>query len=353
MIEHNNSQQGIRILFIAAAVVIIIVGIHQAQQVLAMLLASVFLAVIGTPQVHWLERKRIPSAAAVLIVIAGMLVILLMCGVLVGTSIKSLSDALPFYYARLQQHALALTKLLAGFGVAVHSKDLLAHVNPEVVNKWIVGSFAGASSVVSASVVVLLTVSFILFEASSFPIKLRAALGDPRAHFPRFIKLVDDVKRYVVIQTAISLTAGVLIGTWLAIFGVDFAVLFGLLTFLLNFIPNVGSVIALIPIAFLTLIQFGAGRAALVSAGYVVVVFLLGNVVQPRLMGQKLGLSTLVVFLSLLFWGSLLGLIGMVLCVPFTMALKFSLECNEDTRWIATLLGRAPTVKKSPTVSKK
>lgn len=353
MIGHNNSQQGIRFLFIAAAIVIIIAGIHQAQEVLALLLVSGFLAVIGTPLVHWLERKRIPFAAAVLIVIAGMVVILLMCGVLAGTSIKRLSDALPSYYSRLQLQTLALTKLLAGFGIAVNSKDILAHVNPAVVNKWVVGSFAWVSSAVSAFVLVLLTVSFILFEASSFPLKLRAALGDPRAHFPRFIKLVDDVKRYVVIQTAISLTAGVLIGVWLALFGVDFAVLFGMLTFLLNYIPNVGSVIALIPIAILTLIQFGVGRAVLVSAGYVVVVFFLGNVVQPRLMGQKLGLSTLVVFLSLLFWGSLLGLIGMVLCVPFTMALKFSLECNKDTLWIGALLGREPNTKKGSTVSKK
>jgi predicted PurR-regulated permease PerM len=353
VIEHNNSHQGIRFLFIAAAVVIVIVGIHQAREVLALFLVSAFLAVIGTPQVYWLERKRIPSAIAVLIVIAGMIVILLMCGILVGTSIKSLSDALPFYHTRLQQQALALTKLLASFGIAVNNKALLAHVNPEEVNKWVVGSFAGASSAFSSSVLVLLTVSFILFEASSFPIKLRAALGEPRAHFPRFTKFVDDVKRYVVIQTAISLIAGVLIGIWLAVLRVDFAVLFGLLTFLLNYVPNVGSVIALVPIAILTLIQFGVGRAALASAGYVVVVFFLGNVVQPRLMGQKLGLSTLVVFISLLFWGSLLGLIGMVLCVPFTMALKFSLESNEDTRWIAVLLGRGPLTEKNSTMSKK
>lgn len=353
MTEQNNPDRGMRFLVIAAALMIIVWGINQAQSVLALFLVSVFLAVIGTPQVLWLERKRIPSAVAVLIVIAGMVVILLMVGVLVGTSINSFYTELPVYQTRLQEQVSAFQSFLATKGIRGMDKVLFGHVNPEALSSWVVGLFAGVSSAFSKTVLILLTVSFILLEASSFPIKLRAALGDPRALFPQFAKFVNDIKRYMVIQTAISLTAGVLIGIWLSILGVDFAILFGLLTFLFNYVPNVGSVIALIPMVILTFIQFGMGRTALAAAGYVVVVFFLGNVVQPRLMGQKLGLSTLVVFLSLIFWGSLLGLIGMVLCVPFTMALKFALESSEDTRWIAALLGREPSTESIPRVSKR
>ena len=353
MTEKSNSHSGTRLLVIAAALVIIVWGINQAQSVLVLFLVSVFLAVIGTPPVLWLQRKRIPSAVAVLIVLAGMIVILVMVGLLVVTSIKRISDALPFYQTRLQQQVLALKTLLASIGIAVNDKVLLEHLNPEALSSRVVGLFAGVSSAFSKAVLILLTVSFILLEASSFPIKLRAALGDPRAHFPQFVKFVNDIKRYVVIQTAISLTAGVLIGIWLSVLGVDFAILFGLLTYLLNYVPNVGSVIVLIPVVILTFIQFGMGRTALAAAGYVVVVFFLGNVVQPRLMGQKLGLSTLVVFLSLIFWGSLLGLIGMVLCVPFTMTLKFALESSEDTRWIALLLGPEAPTESIPPVSKR
>ena len=349
----SDHDQGIRFLVIAAALVIIIWGINQAQSVLALFLVAVFLAVIGTPQVLWLERKRIPSAVAVLIVISGMILILLMVGVLVGTSIKKLSDALPFFQARLQQQVLALNTMLASIGIAVNDKVLGGYINPEAVNKWVVGLFSGVGPLFSSTVLILLTVSFILFEASSFPVKLRAALGDPRALFPQFSRFVNDIKRYMVIQTAISLTAGILVGIWLSILGVDFAILFGLLTFLLNYIPNVGSFIAFIPVVILTFIQLGIERTALAAAGYVVIVFFLGNVVQPRLMGHKLGLSTLVVFLSLIFWGSLLGLIGMVLCVPFTMALKFALENNENTRWIAALLAREPSTESIPPVSEK
>jgi predicted PurR-regulated permease PerM len=143
----------------------------------------------------------------------------------------------------------------------------------------------------------------------------------------------------MIIKTGISLCAGVLIGIWLTILGVDSPVLWGFLAFLLHYVPNVGSIIAAIPAVIVSLVQLGIGYAALTAAGFLAVNFILGNVVEPRLMGRRLGLSTLVVFLSLVFWGSMLGLIGVVLCIPFTMTLKFACENNTSTRWIAVLLG--------------
>jgi AI-2 transport protein TqsA len=135
------------------------------------------------------------------------------------------------------------------------------------------------------------------------------------------------------------LIAGVLVGSWLLILGVDFPVLWGFMAFLLHYVPNVGQILAAIPAVLLALLQLGPGPAALAAAGYLVVGFTLGNIVEPRLMGRKLGLSTLVVFLSLIFWGSLLGTIGVILCVPFTMTLKFAFESSQSTRWMAVLLG--------------
>jgi AI-2 transport protein TqsA len=337
--EQSKSQRGMRFLISAAALVIIIGGIIQAQSVLALILISGFLAVIGTPPVLWLKRKRIPFALAVVIVIAGFVLILLIAGVLVGISIKSVFNSMPFYQTRLQEQVLALKALLASMGIIVNANAMLGYVNPEALSRLGTGILESMGSVLSNTVLILLTVSFILFEASSFPIKLRAALGEPKAVFPEFAKFVNDIKRYVVIQTVVSLISGILAGVWLAILGADFAILFGLLAFFFSYVPQIGVVIAIIPAAILTFIQFGVGRALLV-ASFLVITFVIGNVIQPRIMGQKLGLSTLVVFLSLIFWGSLLGLIGMVLCVPFTMALKFVLERSENTRWIAALLGR-------------
>jgi predicted PurR-regulated permease PerM len=125
----------------------------------------------------------------------------------------------------------------------------------------------------------------------------------------------------------------------MSILGVDFPFLWGFLAFLLNYVPNLGVVIAAIPAVLLTLLQLGAGRAALAGGGYLAVNFIIGTAIEPRLVGRGVGLSTLVVFLSLILWGDLLGLIGMVLCIPFTMTLKFALENNKNTQWIAVLLG--------------
>jgi predicted PurR-regulated permease PerM len=125
----------------------------------------------------------------------------------------------------------------------------------------------------------------------------------------------------------------------MSILGVSYPILWGFLVFLLHYIPNIGSVIAAIPGILLALIQLGIGGAIYVAVGYFLVGFILGNFIQPKLMGRRLGLSTLVVFLSLLFWGNLLGLIGAVLCIPLTMTLKFAFESNEGTKWIAILLG--------------
>ena len=352
MTKQSDSQRGIRFLVIAAALVIIIGGINQAEAVLASFLVAVFLAVIGTPPVLWLERKRVPSIAAVLIVVAGMITIMLMIGVFVGTSINSFSAALPGYQTRLREEVSALNALLTSHSIRGIDKILLGYVKPEEVMKLTAGMLTGLGSALSNIVLILLTVTFILFEASSFPVKLRAILGDPKKVFPQFTRFVDDIKRYMVIKTLISLATGVLVGIWLSILGVDFPVLWGFLAFLLHYVPNIGFIIAAVPAVLLTLIQLGAGTAALAAVGYLVVDLLLGNVFETKLMGRRLGLSTLVVFLSLVFWGSLLGLIGMVLSVPFTMALKFACENSESTRWIAVLLGHELATKDYPSVPK-
>ncbi len=149
----------------------------------------------------------------------------------------------------------------------------------------------------------------------------------------------------MVIKTLVSLATGIAIAIWLGVLGVDYAMLWGLLAFLLNYVPNIGSIIAAIPAVLLALVQLGVGSALLAALGFLVVNAAIGNVIEPRFMGRGLGLSTLVVFLSLVFWGWVLGPVGMLLSVPLTMTVKIALESNEDTRWIAILLGPQPSAK--------
>jgi predicted PurR-regulated permease PerM len=156
----------------------------------------------------------------------------------------------------------------------------------------------------------------------------------------------------MIIKTIISLIAGGIIGLWLFILGVDYPVLWGFLAFLLHYVPNMGIILAAIPAVLLAFLQLGVESAMLVAAGYLTVGFIFGNVVEPRLMGRKLGLSTLVVFLSLMFWGSLLGPIGVILCVPLTMSLKFAFESSKGAQWIAVLLGSEKSNESYPPVLK-
>jgi len=352
MTEQSNSDRGTRLLIIAATLVIIIYGINQAQAVIALCLVSVFLALIGTPLVLWLGRKHVPTFVAVMIVLAGMITLLLIIGGVLGASLSTFSDALPVYQKRLHEQLLALKAFLASNHIVITDKALLEYLNPGAVMSLTAG-FLTAMGLAPNILLILLTVTFILLEASSFPIKLRSVLGDPQRAFPQYTKFVNDIRRYMVIKTIISLIGGVTLGIWLYILGVDYPVLWGFLAFLLHYVPNLGPIMAAIPAVLLALLQLGVGPAALAAAGYLVVGFTLGNVVEPRLMGRKLGLSTLVVFLSLLFWGSLLGPIGVVLCIPLTMSLKFAFENSESTRWIAILLGPEKSTESIPLVSKK
>lgn len=353
MNEQIHLYRGTRVLVIVAALVIIILGINQARSVLVSFLVAIFLAVIATSPVLWLERKRIPSTVAVLLVVAGMITILLMIGAVVGLSLNSFYGKLPFYQARLQEHVSIFQAFLVTKGIRGMDKILVGYVNPGAVMSLTARMLAEVGLAFTNIVLILLTVTFILLEASSFPVKLRAVLGPSPQTFPEFTRFFDDIKRYMVIKTLISLATGILIAIWLSILGVDFPALWGFLAFLLTYVPNIGSTVAAVPAVLLALIQFGIGKAALVAAGYIAVNFILFNVFETRFMGQRLGLSTLVVFLSLIIWGSLLGPIGMVLCIPFTIALKFACESSEGTRWIAMLLGREPSTENIPPVSKK
>ncbi len=338
MTEHNNFPGGLRILISAAAFVIIIAGVNLAQSVIVLILISIFLAILGAPAVLWLKKKHIPSILAVFIVMAVMIIILILISAQIGTSISNFSNELPLLQSSIREQVIELSVFLRSKGFSGTQKILLDYINPEAVMKFTAGLLTGLSSVLSDVILVLLTVTFTLLEISSFPQKLRAILGDPEQVFPRFTKFIVDMKRYMIIKTMINLAAGILIAVWMEILGVQFPVLWGFLAFLLHYIPNIGAIIAAIPPALLALVQIGIGSALLVVTGNILIGFLIGNVIEPRLMGRRLGLSTLVVFLSLIFWGSLLGLIGAILCIPLTMALKYAFESNESTQWIAVLL---------------
>jgi AI-2 transport protein TqsA len=326
-------------LIVAASFVIVVAGMRAASSILVPFLLSTFIAIICAPPLFWMQRKGVPNTLAVLSILAGIIVIGLLLAAFVGTSVNDFSKALPVYEKRLADMTAAVVSWLKHLGVEISGPVLTEYFDPGKVMKMAANTLAGLSGLLTNVFMILLTVIFILLEASGLPQKLHTALSDPTESMDQFRSFTESINRYLALKTLFSLATGVAISVWLAILGVDFALLWGLVAFLLNYVPNIGSIIAAIPAILLALLQLGWGPALLTCLGYVVVNVCFGSILEPKFMGRRLGLSTLVVFLSLVFWGWVLGPVGMVLSVPLTMIVKIAMESNEDTQWIAVMLG--------------
>ena len=346
MDESSTPSQIWFFLITAAGFVIVVAGMRAAESILVPLLVSAFLAIISASPVFWLQHKRVPGPIAVFIVVLGALGLSLAFGALIGTSLQDFSEALPKYQTRLMEEVAPLIQWLQSMGVQLSEETILQYVDPGASMRLVAKMLSGLGAILTNTFLILLTVIFILLEASSFRHKVQAAFGDPTGAFQQFSKLTTAINSYLGIKTITSFGTGVAVTIWVAILGVDFPFVWGLLAFLLNYVPNLGSIISAVPAVLLGYIQFGIGRALLVALGYVVINIIFGNVIEPKLMGRKLGLSTLVVFLSLVFWGWVWGPVGMLLSVPMTMIVKIALEGNETTRWIGILMDSEGAVTK-------
>ncbi len=321
-----------------AALVIVIAGMKMAQALLVPFLLAIFIAIVCAGPMHWLQKRKIPAGFAVLLVIAGVLLAGSLVLTLVGSSVNDFTRDLPFYQEKLRSQTIVLLDWLEGYGVQLSKDVLLEHFDPGVAMQYSASMLAKAGGMLTNSFLILLTVIFILFEAAGMPAKLRAALPDADNSLASFERFVTGVRQYLAIKTLVSFATGAIVTIGLMFLGVDYALLWGLIAFLLNYVPNIGSIIAAVPAVLLTIVQLGPIQALIVIAIYLTANLIMGNAVEPKLMGRSLNLSSLVVFISLVFWGWILGPVGMLLSVPLTMIVKIALEQGESTRWVAILL---------------
>lgn len=336
-ISHRASVS--QILLTVAAFVVVIAGMRAAVTIVVPFLLAVFIAIISTPPLFWLHRKGLPIWLALIIVIFGVLLIVFLISGLVGSSIKDFSGDLPVYEAKLRALIAGVITWLESHKIDTAGLAVTKLFDTGAAMKLVARGLNSLGKVLTNGFLILMIVIFMLIEASSFPAKLYTIFGDEKNSLENFDKFINTVKQYMAIKTWVSLATGITVFIWLTIVGVDYAVLWGLLAFFLNYVPNIGSIIAAIPAVLLALIQLGFVKSIIVAAGFVVINLLVGSVIEPRFMGRGLGLSTLVVFSSLLFWGWVLGPVGMLLSVPLTMTAKIALDSREETRWLAILLG--------------
>lgn len=327
-----------------AGLVVVIAGLRAATPIVLPFLFSLFLAILTLPLAEWLQRRRLPRSVAILGALLVNLLVLAAILTLVAGSFRDFTQAAPRYQARLAEMASAVLAWLQARGVDTTQWVPADVINPGVVLDLVTALIANVAALLQNLVLVFLTMAFLLFEAAGLPAKLQRALGGESWYLDSVFRVRQEVQRYLGIKTLVSLATGLVVGLSLAMLGVDFPILWGLVAFILNYIPNLGSILAAVPAVLLTLVQHGFVRAIVVTAVYLVVNIVVGNIVEPALMGRRLKLSTLVVFVSLVFWGWVWGPVGMLLSVPLTMVVKITLENTEDGRWIAILLEPPPDV---------
>jgi len=339
--EKPGGFQGARFVRTLAAIVIVVAGLKWATPVVIPILIAMFLAMICLPAVKWLERHRVPSVLAIAIVLGTLVVALLLLTAVVSNSVRDFSNSIGQYEHRFDEMVKSTKAWLADLGLDVKAVRFEDYLNTDKLLRMVANTAGSAISTAGDFLVILFVAIFMLLEAQGLPGKLRRAAGDPDADLSRYNQALESVYQYLSVKTWLSLLTGVLVAIFLAIVGVDYPILWGLVAFLFNYIPNIGSIIAAVPATLLALVQMGWDGALIVVAGYVTLNMVIGNVIEPRVMGQKMGISPLVVIVSLIFWNWILGPIGMLLSVPLTTVVKIWLEHTEDGRPIAVLLGPA------------
>jgi AI-2 transport protein TqsA len=327
----------LRGMVVAACVVVLLAGLRSARVIIVPVLVAVFISVACAPIVTWLRRFRVPTPLAVAVVVLGIMAIGLLLTIFVGEALTEFARGLPRYQAVLAQRLTEVLAQAERWGLRIPEDQ--APIDPGIAFNWVAILFASVRALLTSGLLILLTIVFILLEAAGFESKLRRALRDPAGTIRRFEMFATGVKQYLLIKIAVSALTGTLVALWVAILGLEFPLLWGLLAFLLNFIPTFGSIIASVPAALLALVQLGVGPAGLVLLGYLAVNMILGNLIEPRWAGYGVGLSPLVVFLSLILWGWVFGPVGLLLAAPLTMTLKIALESNPHTVPMAILLG--------------
>jgi len=336
-------------LLLIAALSVVLAGLKLAQGFFIPLLLAFFIATVSFPILSFLRKKKVPRVIAVLLTVAFDFIFLAAIAVLAITLIGDLQAKWNSRYAaEFSEHirggSESLAQVLTGYGVKDAKEKIAEAVNNNLSNLqnirfekiWDVGTGVLGKVVgfFATSLITLILTVFMLSEARMFGRRLEAISLARGPNLTRMLSATKDIQRFLAIKTAISVITGLLAGTLCWAAGLDFFVLWGILAFFLNFIPVVGSIVAGVPPTILALFVAGLPNALLVAGGYLIINNFLGNIVEPMLVGRRFGISTLVVVISVLFWGWLWGPLGMLLAVPLTMVLKVILEGSDEFRWI-------------------
>ncbi|WP_034917779.1 AI-2E family transporter [Erwinia sp. 9145] len=339
MSELQQEKIGQNMLLKLATLVVILAGIKAASEIMVPFLLAMFLAIVLNPLVTILMRRGVKRVIAVTLVVVAVLIFIALLVAMIAGSVSEFSDIYPQLSTQVERKLAILQHFASPFHINLSTTRLADRLGPDSVMNMAGAVLSQFSGVMTNIVLVLTTVIFMLFEVHHLPYKLRFALVNPKIRIAGLHKALKGVTHYLALKTLISLING--LSVWLVLFllGIKFALLWAVVAFAMNYIPNIGPIIAGVPPFLQALLLNSVYDATLVATLFIAIHMVFGNLLEPRLMGRGLGLSSLVVFLSLLFWGWLLGPVGMLLSVPLTCVCKILMETTPGGSKLAILLG--------------
>lgn len=347
----DNNSSILKFLIGLATIVIILAGVKTASEILVPFLLATFISIICSTPLNWMVKRKIPYGLAIGILLLFIGAVLFFLVGLLGSTVQEFSQSIPQYRLLLGERVNTIIAFAQELNIPLTiSRDtIMQHLDPSVIMNLVSRLLLGFSGVLTNIFVLLLVIIFMLMEAPYAKYKLAVAMSNKPEQITieehHLDRMLSSITGYLGVKTMMGLLTALTVWLLLEIVGVQYAILWAALCFLFNYIPNIGSIIAAVPIIVQAFLLNGFVAGLEVSIGVLVINMVIASFLEPRIMGKTLGLSTLVVFLSLLFWGWMLGTVGMLLSVPLTMAIKIMLESSPSTLKYAILLSDAKEIK--------
>jgi AI-2 transport protein TqsA len=328
-----------RVIVAIAATVVVLVGMRIGAPILNPIFFALVLSLLFSPIYSWLGRRGLPAPLALLVMLGGLTVILVGLFGFLTVSIDSFTGRIDQYTAQLEGLTDRLQTQLDRLGLS--AVDLSGIVDSGAIVGALGAALSGVAGFLGDLFLILMITLFLLAEGPALVNRLSSSLARDNPQLAGITTVGRSVVRQFGLRALINVITGLGVTILLLILGVDFALLWGVLTFFLSFVPYIGLILAAAPALLLALAEFGVGRAVLVIVGMIVIDTLVENVLSPMMMGRGLSLSPTVVFLSFTFWIWLLGAPGAFLAIPITIFAAVMLGTFPETRWLASLAGLA------------
>ncbi|MDD3008170.1 MAG: AI-2E family transporter [Arcobacter sp.] len=324
--------------FYVASFVVILAGVKMSSEIVVILFLAIFISSIFSSLLKLLQKQNIPKVLSYFFILVIVIFIGFMLAYVINISLKDFLTNLPIYEEKLKNLILNSIHLVQGYGLEIDKTKIMESLNFSSffgVTTNIIGSI---STFLSKFLLVVIGVAFILAESKSFQTKLKVIFRNNAKKLEHFNLFSFNIQKYFVVKSFTSFLTGFIITIMLSFFGVDYPILWGVIAMLFNFVPVVGSIIASFPAILLALMNLDVNATIWVSIFYIIINISISNILEPKLMGKELGLSPLIIFFSLIFWGYILGIVGMFLAVPITMTLKIAFDSNTSTHWLGILM---------------